>query len=326
MAWIGALIGVAGSAMMDSGGSSQSQTNSVSPEFSPLAGSVANRGMQFGDMPYQPYPYSRVSDFSPYQFTGFDQIADRATEDWGVPQQAEQALGGMLSMGGPKNPYAGANPFLEENIQNTLGDITKQFNTSVAPSMAATALRGGSFGNSGAAEMEQQARDSLAQTLGRTSGNMRMQDYGMQQQLAESGLNRGQSGMLQSLGMAPSIYGLGYAPGRELLGIGGTMQQQGQNVLNDSYSQFQDSQSWPFKTYDAMMAPFGRGVAGSQSTTTGPTGNPAAGLMGGAMLGNQIYRQYQQPTSSYGQFAPQGNSGVPTDFNSYSQYGYMGGP
>ena len=65
------------------------------------------------------------------------------------------------------------------------------------------------------------------------------------------------------------------------------MQQQGQNTLNSWFNQFQEAQNWPFKTYDAMMAPFGRNI-GSQSTTSGPAGNPVAGLMGGAMMGSKI--------------------------------------
>lgn len=298
--WGSVLGGVAGAAG-SRGGNTQTQTNSVSPEFSPLASSVAARGQQIGNMPYTPYDYNRVSDFSPYQFAGFDMTADRATQGYGVPQQAEGALGNVLSGNtqAPQatNPYAGANPYLEQNIQSTLGDMTKSYNQNVAPTMAATALRSGSFGNSGAAEMEASSRDQLQQNLGRTAGNMRMQDYGMQQGLAENALNRNQQGfesaqsrMMQGLGLSPSIYGLGYQPAERLMGIGGTMQQQGQNVLDSQYSEFQDAQNWPFRTYDAMMAPFGRGVAGSQTTTRGPSGNPVAGLFGGAMLGDQLWR------------------------------------
>ena len=332
---MGALIGGGMSllgGMMDSG-SGSTQTASVAPEFQPLANQVAQRGMQFGEMPYTPYPYNQVADFSPYQFAGMDMTADRAMNS-SLPQQAEQALGGVLGGGNwmgeqynpyadamtgiGRNPYAGANPYLEQNIQNTLGDVTKTYNQTVAPTMAANAYQSGSFGNSGQAEMEAASRDQLQRNLGRISGDLRMQDYGMQQGLAESDINRrmgaqqqdlsrnagtwqqmmglnqqgfdtAQGRMMQGLGLSPSVYGLGYAPAQQMMGIGGTMQQQQQNVLDKQYGQFQDAQQWPFKTYDAMMAPFGR-ASGGQTTTTGPAQNPVAGLMGGAMLGNQMYK------------------------------------
>jgi hypothetical protein len=305
------------------GGNQTTSQQQFNPEFQPLAGMVAQRGMEFGNMPYTPYPYERVADFSPYQFAGMDQIAGRATQEGGLPQQAEGALSGVLGGGnwmGPQynpyadamNPYAGQNPYLENSIQNTLGDITKTYNQTVAPTMAANAYQSGSFGNSGAQEMETASRDQLQRNLGRVSGDMRMQDYGMQQNLAEQGLNRGASAygqmmglnqqgydtaqgrMMQGLGLSPSVYGLGYAPGRELMGVGGQMQGQQQSYLDSMYGQFQDAQQWPFKTFDAMMAPFGR-ASGGQTTTTGPQANPAAQMMGGAMLGNQLYKQYQNP-------------------------------
>jgi hypothetical protein len=313
----------------DSGGGGSTSTQSFNPAFQPLADQVAQRGMQFGDMPYTPYPYSQTADFNPYQFAGMDMNADQAMNNQ-LPQYAQQGLTDTLSGaylgGGGTNPYAGANPYLEQNISNTLGDITKNYNTSVAPTMAANAYQSGSFGNSGQAEMEAASRDQLQRNLGRTAGDMRMQDYGMQQDLAEKGLNRNQQGfdaernrMTQSLGLAPSIYGLGYAPGREMMGIGGTMQQQQQNVLDKQYGQFQDANQWPFKTYDAMMAPFGRASGGS-TTTTGPSGNTAAGLFGGAMMGNRLWQQYQnqspapQQNPVYGGGQDYGTGGYPTDY------------
>jgi hypothetical protein len=400
--WLGSLIGGA-AGYFGNKGSSQTTTTSqqVSPEFQPLAKAVAGRGMELGNMPYSPFGYNRVSDFNPYQYAGFDMIANQANNSR-LPQQAEAALGGVLGGGaqspqmwnpyigaqsntGSMNPYmgasvstggnpwegkttnvgsnayAGANPFLEQNIQRTLGDMTTSYNQNVAPTMAATAFRSGSFGNTGQQEMENQSRDMLQRNLGSTAANMRMQDYTTQQGLAEaalnrsvstqladysrnaglaegglnrsmqgqiadlsrnaglyesamqramtgsmadlsrssglyeSGANRAMSGyqadmgrMMQGLNMAPSIYGMGYQPAQAMLGIGGTMQQQGQNVLNSMYSDWQDAQNWPFKTYDAMMAPFGR-ASGGQTTTRSPGGNAVAGLFGGAMLGNKMF-------------------------------------
>jgi len=96
--------------------------------------------------------------------------------------------------------------------------------------------------------------------------------------------------------MAPGIAQAQYMPGQQLMGIGGTMQQQGQNMLDRNYEEFQNAQNFPFRTYDAMLAPFGRNLGGS-STTQGPQSNPAAGLLGGAMLGSRIGQNWGQGNS-----------------------------
>ncbi len=105
----------------------------------------------------------------------------------------------------------------------------------------------------------------------------------MQQQLGENAMNR----RMDALSMSPAIYGLGYQPAQQLLGIGGMQQQQGQNVLNSYQNQFNQAQDWPFKTFDAMMAPFGRNIGGTQ-TQIGPGTNPIASGIGGALLGKQM--------------------------------------
>lgn len=330
MPWIGPVVGGVLGAFGSGGGGGSSVQNSVPPEFSNLASQYANRGEQIGNLPYSPYPYSQVADFNPYQFAGFDLGAYNALSN-PVPQQAQQALSGQLTgqnntmnpYAGAQtqvgqNPYAGSNPYLEGVIGNTLGDISNQFNMNVAPTEAANALRSGSFGNSGLAQRADQNRYDLAKAMGNVAGGLRMQDYTGQQGLAENAINRNvgaqqtdlarnaglmesmygrnQAGLFNALGQAGNVYSLGQQPGQVLQGIGSTMQQQGQNVLNAQYGQYQDAMNWPFKTYQAMGAPFGQNI-GSQQTSS-QQGSPVAGLLGGAMLGNQIGKGFQTPANN----------------------------
>ena len=274
---------------------SSTTTQNMPPEFQPLASAVGQRGVDIGNMAYQPYQYNRTAGFNPYQFAGMDMTAERAQQQGGLPQQAEQNLGQTLSGNylGSGNPYAGANPYLEQNIQNTMGDMSRTYNQQVAPTMAATAYKSGSFGNTGQQEMENQSRNMLQQNLGRVSGDMRMQDYGNQQNM----WGRERDRMMQGLGQASNIYGLGYQPAQQMLGIGATQQQQAQNVLNNQYNDYQNAQNWPFRTYDAMRAPFG-GVNTGGSTSQ-PNGNPVAGMLGGYMLGSQMFGPNQQQPYPY---------------------------
>lgn len=406
--WLGSLLGAGAGYLGSRGQDSQTTTQSVAPQFANLAAGVGQRGAELLNQPYTPYGYNRVSGFSPYQFAGFDMAADRAMNSQ-VPQQAERALGTALSgaqapqmqnpylgamsyAGGANpyagatasagangwegkttsvgsNPYAGANPYLEQNIQRTLGDITKSYNQNVAPTMAANAYQSGSFGNTGQAEMENTSRDMLQRNLGSTSANMRMQDYGMQQgmaeadigrrmsaqqtdlarnaniaegglnrsmqgqladlarntglyenaanryqqasladlsrnaQLFESGANRSYNGfesaqgrMMQGLGMSPSIYNMGYDPANRLMGIGGAMQQQGQAELDGMYGEFTDARDWAARMFNTARAPFGGISAGGTTTQTAPRGNPYSGLLGGAMIGNQMGQWWNTPS------------------------------
>jgi hypothetical protein len=293
MSWAavaGAGIGLVGNMMSDDSSSVQ---NSVPPEFSGLAGQVAQRGGEIGNMPFNPYPYSQVADFNPYQYMGFDMGANQAMNGQ-LPGQAQDLMGQTLGGG-----FLNNNPYLNQAIDQTLGDVTNQFNTTVAPTMAAQAMKSGSFGNTGFQEMEQNSRNQLADRLGGISNNMRMGAYE-----AERGRQMG------AMQMAPNINMMGYQPAEYLQGIGSTMQQQGQNELNSWYNQFQQAQEWPFKTFDAMMAPFGRNI-GSQTTQTGPAGNPVSGMMGGAMMGNKFQGMFggtSQPNSGFGMNNPSYNA------------------
>ncbi len=88
------------------------------------------------------------------------------------------------------NPYGGQNPYLQQNIDQSLGDVTRAYNLNVKPQQARANVMSGSFGNSGLAEQQSEQQRQLAQELGRVSSGMRMQDYTQQQQLADSAANR----------------------------------------------------------------------------------------------------------------------------------------
>lgn len=331
-------------------------TQEVAPELKPLAEFVANRGEELGNLEYSPYPYETVADFNPYQLGAFDMIAGRAMQPSGLLGGAEDMIGFTQGGGflGPQNvmgfnpfagamtnvgsnPYAGSNPYLENMIDQAQGDVVRNYNTAVAPQLAAAGLRSGSFGNSGLQEIENQTRSDLAKQLGNISTNIRGADFSAQQGLAENALNRSvgaqqadfgrnaglfqgafdseRNRMMGASGMAPNIYQAGYMPGQMLQGVGATMQQQNQNYLNSWQDQWNQSQEWPFKTYDAAMAPFGRALGGSTTTTgqAGPQTSPLAAGIGGAMLGYQAFKGWNPPAPAP---AP-----APTTFNYGIDYG-----
>ena len=91
------------------------------------------------------------------------------------------------------NPFLGTNnPYLQGQIDSTMGDITRNYNLAVKPQTEAAMARSGSFGNSGLQQLQGEQQRQLAQTLGNTANTMRMQDYGQQQQMYQwdQGFNR----------------------------------------------------------------------------------------------------------------------------------------
>lgn len=117
-------------------------------------------------------------------------------------QQGASNLG--LSGGG----YGGSNPYLQQNIDSTMGDITRQYNNTVAPARAGAMARSGSFGNSGQQQMQLEDQRNLGQTMANTSNQMRMADYTQQQAMWQQDQNRAfqgraldQQGVLANRGM-----------------------------------------------------------------------------------------------------------------------------
>ena len=106
--------------------------------------------------------------------------------------QTTQGVNYQAAQGAGTNPYAGSNPYLQSAIDANAADMTKNFNQSVMPQIDRMAQQSGSFkhGRSGdAAERIQRP----GKNIGNMSNSMRMQDYGMQQGLAENQLNRNQA-------------------------------------------------------------------------------------------------------------------------------------
>ena len=96
-------------------------------------------------------------------------------------------------MADTQNPYLGAsNPYLNANIDASLGDMTRQYNLTQAPAFNSAMVNSGSFGNAGVQQMAENGQRNLSQAQGNVSAGMRMQDFQNQQQMYQwdQGFNR----------------------------------------------------------------------------------------------------------------------------------------
>jgi hypothetical protein len=106
-------------------------------------------------------------------------------------QQTQQvSYQGAQSAG--TNAYAGSNPYLTQAIDQAGADTVRNYNLAIAPQRDRQMAMSGSFGNSGVQQMQLEDQRNLGTTLANQASGMRMQDYGMQQGLAENALNRQQ--------------------------------------------------------------------------------------------------------------------------------------
>lgn len=178
------------------------------------------------------------------------------------------------------NPFLGMNnPFLQSNIDATLGDITRNYNLAVKPQTESAMVRSGSFGNSGLMQMQGEQQRQLADTLGKTASNMRMNDYrdqmGMYQWdqqfnkgLFDTAFNQNQV----NLGNVTGLLGMMDQFNKGDVAASTTMQ----NTLLDYLKQFSD-------------IAVGNGRMGTTSSgTQSMPGSPLMGAIGGWGLGGQI--------------------------------------
>lgn len=186
-------------------------TTSMPSWVQPYAQGYLQRAQTVADSPYQQYTGQRVADLAPWQTQAFQAQAQRAMSGSPVMGAANQALPGMFQGGGQAaanpygqvgtfqggaqvsaqaNPYAGSNPYLTQQIDSAMGDVTRNWNNVQKPQWDTAMQRSGSFGNSGIAQANQIAQSDMQRNLGQIASGMRFQDYTQQQQLGESAANR----------------------------------------------------------------------------------------------------------------------------------------
>ena len=137
------------------------------------------------------------------QASAVDPSAGQASNDF-IGQTTQGARGAQAQAAG-RNALLGLdNPYLNEAIQYAQDDVTRNYNTTIAPQQRAAQVASGAFGNTGLQQMQLEQQRNLAGELGRVSSGMRMQDYGLQAQLGESDLNRTQANNQFNAGLRQS--------------------------------------------------------------------------------------------------------------------------
>lgn len=306
------------------GGGNSTTTQEVPAELKPLASAYTQKAMALSNQGYQGYDGQQVADNNWWQNTGAGLISDRALGGNSLMNQGQSTMQDALASGnaatsnpygysgnvgyaaqavnGGTNQYAGANPYLQQNINAAMGDITRNYNDAVAPGLTTQMVNSGSFGNTGAQASTVNALNDLTKNLANTSSGMRMQDYITQQGLAENQINRNMqtsqfnsnldasalertqqnnqfnAGMgndyasrndsmkSQYLNLAPTYGNQAYTDASQLMKVGQQYQDNTQQNLDAQYQNYLDQQNDPYKKLAAMSGVFGSGIGQTSAT------------------------------------------------------------
>jgi hypothetical protein len=221
------------------------------------------------------FPYqSMMAPLNQQQETSVGNISNWANQPSNVLDTATNQL--VDTMGGSYlNPES--NPYLSQYVQQAQGDVTRNYQNTVQPQLAAAATRAGAFGGSGDTLMRTEAMNNLGSTLSKTATDIYAPAY-------ESERNR----QLQSQLFAPQL-DQSYLPHYQAgLAAGDIERQAQQDYLNEIVANAQKMQQWPYQTAAASGAVYSPYVAGTGTTSGYSTGTQTGSGAQGASPFSQI--------------------------------------
>jgi len=257
------------------------------PNYGGYGQRYLDRAEQQSNTPYQGFGQTRVQPFNQWQQQGLTATANRAMQGNEQMGQARTALGGVFDGSFAeqnKNPYAGSNPYLQQNIDSAIGDVQRNYDMNVAPQMLDRMQRSGSYGNENLMKMRGEADRQLMNETGRISSNMRFQDYAQQGQFAENAANRNQQMTQFGMNLAPQYANADYADLDRLMGAGGLAQAQDQLSLDDQYNQWLERREYP----NVQLDRFGRALGQSGNQTAQTQQPPQRSSSGAQFLGGLL--------------------------------------
>lgn len=284
MAWIpiaasaaGALVG----GLMNRGGGNQTQQIDQNP-YAPTIPYLNEILKQYQGYANSPLPYSSpdqmVAGLTPEQMQAAGMVTQGAGGAQALNQQAQAGIVPFLngSMMNVEN-----NPYLQNAINAAIRPVTQNFQENVIPGIQSQFSVGtDAYDQSREGIARGIAQRSYLDTVGDISSNM-----------ANAGYNTGMNATISAFNQVPQLTTAATAPGQAQWNIGALLQGQNQNQINaagafDALQQQRLQQAGNFYTQIGQI-----GRQGSQ-VTQGAQGNPYLGAVGGAILGNQIYRMW----------------------------------
>lgn len=226
------------------------------------------------------FPGSTVAPLSGSTNTALGMYEQQARQGSAVAGSANEQVNATL-----QGDYLNSNPYLDAMYNNAAGAVTRNYQESVAPSIAANF---GLSGRSGQNAAFSNAMDSSRDTLSRNLGGMAANIYGGSYE-AERGRQ------MQAAQLAPGAAALNYFDASQMLNAGNVRDQYAQNKTNDQFNRYMFNQERPWDNlgrYQQMI----NGSYGSQNTqpiyksSLGQNIGTGMALAGGGM---ELYDYYK---------------------------------
>ncbi len=207
-------------------GDKTTQSSTVDPATQARYDDLYNRAKGVAGQPFTPYTGARVAGFNPDQLAGFDATRNMFGRSLGYDPTGQ--LNNLAQ--GPLNIQQFQNPYNEQVINNTLGDLNDARQMQIQSDQDA-AIGRGAFGGSRSALLESETNKKFADIAGRTAGNLRQSGFNNAANLAMGDRNF-RAGLFGNQ-LADQYRGLGL-----LSGIGRQQQGLGQAGLDANYGEF----------------------------------------------------------------------------------------
>lgn len=208
------------------GGDKTTQSSTVDPATQARYDDLYNRAKGVAGQPFTPYTGARVAGFNPDQLAGFDATRNMFGRSLGYDPTGQ--LNNLAQ--GPLNIQQFQNPYNEQVINNTLGDLNDARQMQIQSDQDA-AIGRGAFGGSRSALLESETNKKFADVAGRTAGNLRQSGFNNAANLALNDRNF-RAGLFGNQ-LADQYRGLGL-----MSGIGRQQQGLGQAGLDANYGEF----------------------------------------------------------------------------------------
>jgi len=208
-------------------------------------------------------PYQQIAPLTNQQLAGMQLTSDVA----GPAQQAlanAQGANQAMMAGSGFNPNtqnfmtsgalmnANANPYIQGQYDAASQALRSQYEQATAPNLLQQAASSGTLGSQGMAQGFQDAQSTLGANLGDLASNMYGNAYNQGLQGTLQAQQMGLGGLQNAISQAPGLASAQFGPAQQLMGTGGTAQQQMQNVLNAANQNLTGQAQWPLQALQML--------------------------------------------------------------------------
>lgn len=254
-------------------GGTQTSTNSTTPDPRIVANYdlVTNRAKGVADTPFEYYPGNLVAGIPAQMQSGFDLInQSQGVAAPYIDQAAQYAQQGAAPIS--SSAIQGyLNPYQKAVTDATIANINET-NAQQQQGVIGNAISKGAWGGdrAGIAQAELARQQSLANN--QTLAGLNSQNYSQALAAAQADAQRQAQAAYTYGALGQEAQSTALTGANAQIGAGQLQQQQGQNLINADYSQYQQAKQYPFNTTQWLAGILGgqAGQMGGTSTTTQP--------------------------------------------------------